>query len=79
MGNYVCGVVAPGIVCEGGIARGRRSCERWRRERFVGAEQRAEGEGIVVMLRGIGGFVRVCCFHAGVGAKEFIARIKIMC
>ena len=44
-----------------------------------GAEQRAEGEGIVVMLRGIRGFVRVCCFHAGVGAKEFIARIKIMC
>ena len=34
--NYVCGVVAPGIVCEGGIARGRSSCERWRRERFVG-------------------------------------------
>lgn len=34
--DYECGVVAPGIVCEGGIERGRRSCEGWRRERFVG-------------------------------------------
>lgn len=34
--DYVCGVVAPGIVCEGGIERGWSSCERWRRERFVG-------------------------------------------
>lgn len=57
-----------GVVVKGGVVSG-----------FCWAEQRAEGEGIVVMLRGIRGFVRVCCFHAGVGAKEFIARIKIMC
>ena len=36
VGNYVCGIAELRIVCEGGIARGRRSCEGWRRERFVG-------------------------------------------
>lgn len=34
--DYVCGIVELRIVCEGGIERGRRSCEGWRRERFVG-------------------------------------------
>ena len=34
--DYVCGVAELRIVCEGGIARGLRSCEGLRRERFVG-------------------------------------------
>ena len=40
-------------------------------EQYIDKRQYMRGRGFLD--------VRVCCFHAGVGAKEFIARIKIMC